>query len=228
METYLNEFLTFLNSINLTPVYPLIAPALFCVSFFILLCAGAIFRKIRAATKSAVTISAFSSYCLTLTKFSADALTGNLSLLTIKSGIVALALAALSFILAAALTLQNSFCKMREKAKKKTPVNYFSDEPSPSIIPQAFAGNPFRRVEYLPTDKLWGAGKNFGLNYSEILSYCEKIKKKSSDVYETDELDKIEADAKKYSARAVNDYERQNFSDKLGYLIKLIAKYNVV
>ena len=83
-------------------------------------------------------------------------------------------------------------------------------------------------MEYLPTDKLWGAGKNFGLNYSEILSYCEKIKKKSSDVYETDELDKIEADAKKYSARAVNDYERQNFSDKLGYLVKLIAKYNVV
>ena len=161
METYLNEFLKFLNSINLTPVYPLIAPALFCVSFFILLCAGAIFKKIRAATKSAVTISAFSSYCLTLTKFSADALVGNLSLLTIKCGIVALALAAISFILAAALTLQNSFCKMREKAKKKTPENYFSDEPSPSIIPQAFAGNPFRRVEYLQTDKLWGAGKNF-------------------------------------------------------------------
>lgn len=228
MENHIDEFLSFISSVNLTPVYPLVAPTFFCVSFFVLLCAGAIFRKIRAATKSAVTISAFSSYCLTLTKFAADALIGNLPLLTIKCGIVAIALAAVSFFLAAALTLQNSFCKLREKSRNKLVGNYRSDNPSPSIIPQVFSDNPFRRAEYLPTAKLWGAENDFGLNYGEILSYCEKIKKKSPDVFETDELDKIELDVKKYSARAVNDCERKNFSDKLGYLVKLIAKYNVI
>lgn len=227
MESYLNQFLLFLNSVILPPFYPLIAPTFFCVSFFILLCAGAVFKRIRATTKSALNISAFSSYCLTLTKLSADVYAKNISDLTVRCAISALALAAISFFLAAVLTLQNSFCKLRERSKKKLPDDVLSDDPSPSIVPQAFASNPFRRVEFLPTNKLWGEKESSGLNYGEILAYCEKIKKKSPDVYETDELDKIETDVKKYSARSVNDYERQDFSDKLGYLIKLIAKYNV-
>ena len=230
MENFVTTFVEFLSSLKLPRFYPLIAPTVFCAAFLTLLIFGAIFKRIRSAAKSAFTISAFSSYLLTLSKIAADAASLKINADFINYCIAAVFLAGISFFLAALLTLQNLFCKKSSyRLKEENPSVDISDDLKPSIITQAFASNPFKRVEYLPTERMWNdeEKEKYGLNLNEILSYCEKIKQRRPAPAETQELDEIESDVKKYALKKISDFERRDFSDKLGFLLKLISKYEV-
>lgn len=208
---------------NLIVIAPIITSATMLVIFII----GIFSKKIRRINKSALLTSALAQYSIIFSKAVYDAINAYSPMDEIEKIIAGSVFVSISFLISTALTIQSLSTNMNKS--QNIDLNYLDDLPEKSNIPQAFAQNPFRRAEKLETYKMfWNDnGDLFEPNYSEILSYVEKIRKKHPDRTDEDELDKIELDIDRYHGREITDYERKNFSSKLSVLIKLLSKYEV-
>lgn len=227
MEIFADYILKLVSSIPLFSFYPIVAPVAESVYFAYLIAAITISPKYREKRKNNLsTVGVLSPYCFTAAKVASDAICGVLTLTTAKFAALGLSIASISLFLASTANYLN--CKLSvnspEKSNHSTRIEPQSDCTSPSRI---IADNPFKRAEYLPTKKMWSMPHDEELNYGEILSYCNKIKEKSPTPTEIDEISSIENDVKKYSLKVLDDCDRRSLSTKLGFLIKLLAKYGV-
>lgn len=97
-----------------------------------------------------------------------------------------------------------------------------------SVLQSALSQNPFRRIEYLATQK--GLEKNersdFNLNPSCIKSYIENLLKKPLNEADKIEVLEINKALEKYRLKNLSNFERDDFSTKLQRLLKLTAKYD--
>lgn len=198
--------------------YLTIIPATECAVFAAIFLLGVFFKKIRLTDKTALTLTSLATFAFLAAKSIADnALREDLS--------VSLTIAAVAFLLLAALTIQQKAAIKAENNAVPDP-DYLGDELPPSLAIKALTELKKRRTNVLPTEKLFEKkDADFEVNYSEILALIAKIQAKTPDFYDEKTLTELKADVEKYSSEKMEDADRRQFSSKLSALIKLMAKY---
>ena len=198
--------------------YLTIIPATECAVFAAIFLLGVFFKKIRLTDKTALTLTSLATFAFLAAKSIADNATReDLS--------VSLTIAAVAFLLLAALTIQQKAAIKAENNAVPDP-DYLGDELPPSLAIKALTELKKRRTNVLPTEKLFEKkDADFEVNYSEILALIAKIQAKTPDFYDEKTLTELKADVEKYSSEKMEDKDRRQFSSKLSALIKLMAKY---
>ena len=198
--------------------YLTIIPATECAVFAAIFLLGVFFKKIRLTDKTALTLTSLATFAFLAAKSIADnAPREDLS--------VSLTIAAVAFLLLAALTIQQKAAIKAENNAVPDP-DYLGDELPPSLAIKALTELKKRRTNVLPTEKLFEKkDADFEVNYSEILALIAKIQAKTPDFYDEKTLTELKADVEKYSSEKMEDADRRLFSSKLSALIKLMAKY---
>ncbi len=79
--------------------------------------------------------------------------------------------------------------------------------------------------EYLLTSKML-TKSSICLDYSMVNKYIKRLKKHDLNCFDLDEIEKLEIDLYKFQNKNLSDFERQIFSDRLLYLVKLVVKYS--
>lgn len=103
------------------------------------------------------------------------------------------------------------------------------DEPNSSIICEnTFSQNPFRRVEYLKTEKArFNSCNDFNVNPSFIEKCIDNLLQSPITEDDRQEIDNINLALQKYKFKNLSDFERNDFSTNLQKLLKLSAKYDI-
>lgn len=91
-----------------------------------------------------------------------------------------------------------------------------------------FSRNPFRRAEYLETEKGFNPPGfyDFNLNPACVKGYVDSLLTKELSNEDRQEVTEIENALEKYKLKKLSDFERDDFSTKLQRLLKLTAKYD--
>ena len=103
------------------------------------------------------------------------------------------------------------------------------EEPEKSILnSDSFSKAPFKRVEYLNTQKGFSSQgfSDFNLNPSYVEKCILSLSEKELCPKDKFELEKISDALQKYKLKNLSDFERDDFSTNLQKLLKLTAKYD--
>lgn len=213
-------------------LYPSLVPLIVSAVFFITYVIGWFLHKIKRLDKTPFLGVSLAAYSITLVKVTSDLLYNRVTEDFILSCFGGLFFVAASFGLYALLVVQyNSKIKLNRKEKRLIDrLSSFSDAPEDSgIIKNAFNLSDKKSVEFLPVFKRdygEGNGKDYSLNYGEVLSYIENARRYELTGDENALLDNLENDIEKYSTSGISCEERLEFSEKLMKLVKIISKYS--
>ena len=103
------------------------------------------------------------------------------------------------------------------------------EEPYESLLDNDyFSDNPFKRIEYLPTQKGFSEQgfSDFNLNPSHVEKYVSNLLKKDLSLEDKQQANEIYNTLQKYKLKNLSDFERDDFSTNLQKLLKLTAKYD--
>ena len=106
---------------------------------------------------------------------------------------------------------------------------FFSENTTDKTIDSSlsFAKNPFKKVERLPTSKMFeNQESDYNLNYSYILKRIDSIDLKSISSLEKAEIFKLKNMIDGYAYKQLNDVERENLCDGIRKFLKISAKYD--
>lgn len=220
----LERFMKFTANINLGQFYPLIVSCSSLLVSTALLILTIFVRKIKKSDKTLpLTLSLFSYFSCAYKVF-CD-FTYN-TLPNLKALCVSLFICAISILLfSISLVLSKDFRKKKyvdnqliERLLQKSGSDYgyfLSRETSE------------KEREFLQTDKMFTPNyrDDFGINYSQILYYIDGLKQKDLSFLERESIAKLECDVKRLSHVNVNYKDRDEFSQKITELFKLMSKY---
>lgn len=241
METLAVKLFNFISRLDLGAYYPLIVPSVVAATFLIVFISGIFFYRVKRADKTSMLAVALSLYTLSAIKTVCDLISKPIRDEFVLSCIGGLLSSALSFAFYGLLCMQhNSHFKLSSRDKRlidrlsRSDRNNLYDKSDdgaddagePFVIKNALFDSPIKRVEFLPTKKYPQKGeKDFGVNYGEILSYIEKLRRHELTAEETKVIDELEKSVKLFSTREITCDERRKLSSELMRLVKLVSKY---
>ena len=255
MKELAMKLFRFVSEINLGIYYPLIVPSAIALVFLSLFIIGIFCYRVKRADKTSILALTLSVYTLSVIKTICDFLSKPIRQGFVLSCTGGLFMSALSFAFYGLLCLQyNSRLKlnMREKrlidglsrfdddlvsdsrdefsSGKKTLDGDFPDDENelkPSLVKRAFFDTPVKRIERLETFKPTGIGDDigYGISFSEILCYLEKLKRHELTDEEKELVFSLEKSVRYLSGKQMTCEERKELSSKLMQLIKLVSKY---
>ncbi len=245
----------FVSGVNLGIYYPLIVPSAIALVFLSLFVIGLFCYRVKKADKTSILALTLSVYTLSVIKTICDFLSKPIRQNFVLSCVGGLFMSALSFAFYGLLCLQyNSRLKLNAREKrlidglsrfddglasdredkfsggKNTPGGNFSggeNDLKPSLLKRAFFDTPVKRIERLetfkPTDSSDDIG--YGISFSEILCYLEKLKRHELTTEEKELVFSLEKSVRYLSSKQMTCEERKELSSKLMQLIKLVSKY---
>ena len=101
------------------------------------------------------------------------------------------------------------------------------EAPDESLVMKYTFENPFRRAEFLPVFKGFEGeeANNYGVNFNEVLSYIDRVRRYDLTADEEKTLDDLETNVSNFSRRNISCEERRKLSAGLMKLVKLLSKY---
>ena len=241
METLAVNLFNFISRLDLGAYYPLIVPSAVAVIFLFVFLAGIFFYRVKRADKTSMLAVALSLYTISVIKTVCDLISKPIRDEFVLSCIGGLLSSALSFAFYGLLCMQHNshfkltsrdkrlIARLSQSDKNNLHGNDFGDADDPGepfVIKNSLFDSPIKRVEFLPTKKYPQKGeKDFGVNYGEILSYIEKLRRHELTAEETKAIDELEQSVKLFSAREITCDERRKLSSELMRLVKLVSKY---
>lgn len=225
MNNFTDNIYSVLAKFKSTPYLTVAIPTATSLILLAILVAGVFSSKIRELNKTPLIGTTLAHYCVVFAKTAFD-LSVEFSAETVEYLVCGILLAAPSCLLLSLLSLQTS----TKKNTRRSEPNYLDDEPPSSPIPYFFTDATIRNVEKAKTEKMLFTKTTNELqpNYSEILSYVNKIRSSNPEHSEEHLLKEIEFIVERCRNRGISDFERRDLSRKLSSLIRLIAKYEAV
>lgn len=226
---YLSDFIEFVSSINLGNNYPLFITFSVCCLLSIFIVVSITTKLGQLIDKISVLIFTLITYALSLFKITCDLYCG--INLRAESLIVALLFTAISFIeifIYSLIAPTHYTSKNEDNRLIESLLNNLDD--NINNFKNAYSGNNFKRIEFLKTSKLKNTDYNsdYNLNFSAVISFVDKLKNYPLLVDERQLLTDIENFIGTHAYKKLSDLERENFSLKLGKLLRLSAKYDAI
>ena len=218
----------FIGSIPLGTLYPLYFSTAITISTSLILAGVFCFKRLRGLKWSSVAICFISLYILLAVKIYCDFLLDtppNLDVMPFS--LILLCISVIEY--GVILYLQPTKRELLPSEKRLIDqlLNEY-DVLEDSALRDNFSQNPFRRIEYLSTQKGLDekSFNDFNLNPSFVQNYVDKLLDKRLSSEDNEELTDIAKALEKYKLRNLSDFERNDFSTKLQRLLKLTAKYD--
>ena len=244
MEKFVDYVFGILASLDFGVFYPVIVSSAVASVFLITMIAGFFVYRIRRADKTSMLALTLAVYTLAAVKIVCDLFSKPIKDEFVFSCIGSLFIAAASFAEYWLLCLQfnsREMLNMREKrliARLSRFDDCSSDEsgddcfqsgeaPDESLVMKYTFENPFRRAEFLPVFKGFDGEEmnNYGVNFNEVLSYIDRVRRYDLTAEEEKALDDLETNVSDFSRRNISCEERRKLSVGLMKLVKLLSKY---
>ncbi len=226
MDSFFTDIIGFIAESDFeyasVPVVYAAACALLATIFII----GAFSPRAGAADKTGIYFALAAFDAAVSLKTAVDAMNDNISDTVTTFLCIALLFKAACMALLVLLASQKAICKAIVKRREKAEKNAEKTIAEKLFVP--FESSPFKRAEYLPTEKMYGKKTaDYCINPSEIKKYIARVRERSPEIEDEDDLDKLEIDLDRFSGRDMTDSERMILTDRISRLIKLMTKYAV-
>ena len=223
---YLVLFFKTVSSLNLGRYYPLIASFSVCCLNLVFIILTVCVKPFRQIDKTPIVTFCLAVYTFCIFKACCELYFGvKLDEVCIITSIFLVGVSLIECFALSLIKSGNYYLKTHDKRLIDALID--SSVEKSNLTGELFSGNNFKRIEFfkgqpmrkkLPSDE-------YGINYSGIISYVNKMKTYPLSSSEKELLFNIESAVSEYSYKTLSDQDREVFSNNLGKLIKLMAKY---